>query len=603
MSAIVAIWNLDGAPVDGALLRTLTESLAAVGPDAQETWVCGPVGLGHGMFRTTHEARDEHQPMTLDQRVWITADARIDARADLIRELAGCGIDASIAAPDAELILHAYAAWGEECVQHLLGDFAFVIWDGPHQRVFCARDHLGVKPFFYSILGRTLIVSSSLACLRLHPSISETLDDLAIADFLLFGLNQDPATTSFRDIQRLSPAHVLKLQGDELRPERYWTLPIDDPLLYRDRRQYVEKFRELLDSAIRDRLRCDWIGIYMSGGVDSAGLAVWTNRILRERPSSGIHAFTSVFTRLIPDDEQEYACLVAQSGGFPITLDEADLTDELTGARVETPEPVTAPWLLPAERPLSQQIASKGRVVFYGEGPDNALRYEWPPYLRYLGRRRHWVRMVTDPLHTMVAHRCLLWVPTLPGVFRTRRVRAAWQPRFPAWLNPSLVRSLSLDERWKQIDSTAGSGSHPVRPIGYGSFLDLPLWLRFFASFDAGVMGVPLEARHPYLDLRVLRFMLAVPALPWCRNKHLIRLAFRGILPNKVLQRPKTPLRGDPEWERVKRRGLPALSPRAEALDRYVDAFKVPRDGWEHPANFWMDHRAVALNWWLQGMG
>src|SRR5258708_9636790 len=111
MSAIVAIWNLDGAPVDGAQLRTLTESLAAVGPDAQETWVCGPIGLGHAMFRTTHEARGERQPLTLDQekpldqRVWITADARIDARADLIRELAGRGIEASSPAPDAALSL------------------------------------------------------------------------------------------------------------------------------------------------------------------------------------------------------------------------------------------------------------------------------------------------------------------------------------------------------------------------------------------------------------------------------------------------------------------------------------------------------------------
>jgi asparagine synthase (glutamine-hydrolysing) len=608
MSAIVALWNLDGAPVDGALLRTLTESLAATGPDAQETWMCGPIGLGHAMFRTTYEARGEHQPLTLDQeqpldqRVWITADARIDARADLIRELAGRGIEASISAPDAELILHAYAAWGEECVQHLLGDFAFVLWDGPRHRVFCARDHLGVKPFFYSILGRTLIVSSSLVCVRRHPRVSAELNDLAIADFLLFDLNQEPATTSFRDIQRLLPAHVLKLQGDELRAERYWTLPIDEPLLYRDRGRYVEEFRELLDTAVRDRLRCDWVGVYMSGGLDSAGLAAWTNRILCERGNSGVHAFTSVFTRLIPDDEREYASLVAQEGGFPITIEEADVADELTGARVETPEPVTVPWRLPAELPLARQIAATGRVVFYGEGPDNALRYEWPPYLRYLARSHYWARMITDPVHTMVAHRCLLWVPNLLRIFPARRQRAEWQPRFPEWLNPSLVKSLRLDDRWKQITSAAGAHRHPLRPRGYGSFLDLPMWLRFFASFDPGVMGGSLETRHPYLDLRVLRFMLAVPAMPWCRNKHLIRRAFRGILPNKVLQRRKTPLRGFPEWERAKRRGLPSLSPQARALDRYVEALKVPGDGWEHPADFWMDHRALALNWWLRGI-
>ena len=340
--------------------------------------------------------------------------------------------------------------------------------------------------------------------------------------------------------------------------------------------------------------------VLVSGGLDSVGLAVSTNRIMRESGSSGVHAFTYVFTRLIPDDELEYANLVAQEGGFPITIEEADLTDELSEARVETPEPVTVPWLLSSELPRSRGIAAKGRVVFYGEGPDNALRYEWRPYLRHLARARHWARMVIDPLHTMVAHRCLLWVPTLPRIFLARRQRAAWQPRFPAWLNPTLVKSLNLDDRWRQIASDAGSHRHPVRPKGYESFLDLPMWLRFFASFDAGVIGTPLETRHPYLDLRVLRFMLAVPALPWCRNKHLIRLAFRGILPSKVLQRPKVPLRGFPEWERAKRRGLPSLSPESSALDRYVQASKV-QDSWEHPAAFWMDHRAIALNWWLRG--
>ncbi len=601
MSGILAIWNLDGAPVDDELVRKLTLSLKVAGPDAQEIWTAGSIGLGHAMFRTTHEARGEHQPTTLDQRVWITADARIDARADLIRELAGRGIHVSISATDAELILHAYAAWSEECVQHLLGDFAFVIWDGPRRRVFCARDQLGVKPLFYAILGRTLIVSSSLFCLRRHPLVSSTLNDLAIADFLLFDLNQDPATTSFRDIQRLPPAHVLKLRSDELRTERYWTLPIDQPLLYRDRGQYVDQFRELLDAAIRDRTRCDWVGVFMSGGLDSAGLAVSTNRILRESGGSGVHAFTYVFTRLIPDDEREYASLVAQQGGFPISFEELDLTDEMTDAPVETPEPASLPWLVAAELPRLRRIAAKGRVVFYGEGPDNALRYEWPSYLRYLARAGHWTRLLTDPAHTMVAQRCLLWVPTLPGLFKARRRRAAWQPRFPAWLNASFVKTLNLDERWKQIASVASS-RHPVRPMGYGSFLDLPLWQRLFARFDAGDTGVPLEGRHPYLDLRVLRFMLAIPALPWCRNKHLIRLAFRGMLPDRILRRPKTPLAGDPQWEQARRSGLPSLSPCANALDRYVEASKVPPDGWNARDDFWMNLRPLALNWWLRGI-
>src|SRR5207344_3160791 len=110
-------------------------------------------------------------------------------------------------ATDVELILRAYLVWGEDFVEHLLGDFAFAIWDGPKQRLFCARDHLGVKPFFYAQVGQKLIFSSSLDCIRQHPAVSDRLNDLAIADFLLFDLNQDKATTSFADIQRVPPAH------------------------------------------------------------------------------------------------------------------------------------------------------------------------------------------------------------------------------------------------------------------------------------------------------------------------------------------------------------------------------------------------------------
>src|SRR5206468_123742 len=99
-------------------------------------------------------------------------------------------------------LLRAYRTWGEDCVDHLLGDFAFAVWDGPQQRLFCARDHLGVKPFFYACLGQTVVFSNTLDCIRQYSAASEKLNDLAIADFLLFGLNQNPVTTSFADIQR-----------------------------------------------------------------------------------------------------------------------------------------------------------------------------------------------------------------------------------------------------------------------------------------------------------------------------------------------------------------------------------------------------------------
>src|SRR5260370_40495699 len=142
MSGIVGIINLDGAPVDRDLLRRMTEFMTFRGPDAQEIWIDGNVGFGHTMLRTTWEAETEKQPLTLDGKVWLTADARIDGRTELIAELeaklrtkvqisrGSNGNSSESRIPnDAELILLAYEAWGEDCVKHLIGDFAFALWD------------------------------------------------------------------------------------------------------------------------------------------------------------------------------------------------------------------------------------------------------------------------------------------------------------------------------------------------------------------------------------------------------------------------------------------------------------------------------------------
>src|SRR4029079_14398296 len=107
--------------------------------------------------------------------VWIVADGRVDARRDLVRALGVETESAALRAPDVELILRAYLHWGEACVEHLLGDFAFAIWDGRRQQLFCARDHMGVKAFYYARVGRWFVFSNTLDCVRRHPDVSDRL--------------------------------------------------------------------------------------------------------------------------------------------------------------------------------------------------------------------------------------------------------------------------------------------------------------------------------------------------------------------------------------------------------------------------------------------
>ena len=185
----------------------------------------------------------------------------------------------------------------------------------------CARDQFGVKPFYYADLGDLFFLSNTLDCVRLHPDVSGELNDAAVADFLLFGLNHDVATTTFRDIRRLPPAHFLSVSAERLRVERYWSAPVDGRIRYRHADEYVEHFQVLLQAAVADRLRINRAGILLSGGMDSSSIAS-VARELSGRPggTTDLRAYTVVYDSLVPDREREYAREVAAFLGDAHTL-------------------------------------------------------------------------------------------------------------------------------------------------------------------------------------------------------------------------------------------------------------------------------------------
>jgi asparagine synthase (glutamine-hydrolysing) len=604
MSGIVGIVHFDGAPVDRRLLGQMTASMAARGPDAQEIWSDGQVGFGNALLKTTDESEHEGQPFTLDGRIWIVADARVDARRDLVPQLKAHGHEnLSPDATDVELILRAWQTWGDNCVEHLLGDFAFAIWDAPQRRLFCARDHLGVKPFFYAHLGQKLIFSSSLDCLRQHPAVSDRLNDLAIADFLLFDLNQDLATTSFADIQRLPPAHAATWSAAGMQLRRYWTLPIDEPLYFRKPGDYVDRFRELLDQAVGDRLRTNKVGVMMSGGLDSPTLAATASKLLRVRSAnSEVRAFTSILDGVMDNNERHYASLVAEHLGIPIHFFDRseDLIDpHWEEAGVRTPEPVQDPTNLILEQKEYREMAAYSRVSFYGEGPDNALRHEWQAYLSHLVRQRHFGQLAKSACDLVIRSRRIPFLGRLRQSLAMRSQPQPEKPQFPDWLNPELVCRLRLRERQEDIErSWKEPNPHCQRPQAYRSFQGL-LWDRLFAQSDADVTGAAAEIRHPFVDLRLLSFMLAVPVVPWCDQKYLLRCAMRGVLPVSVLRRPKSPLAGTPQWEGTLRSRPSPLRPVPE-LEKYV--IRTPDLANQDMMNFWIGLRPRALNYWLRNL-
>ena len=307
------MYQRDGAPIERALLQSLVDFLAYRGPDCRECWMEGSVGLGHAMLRTTRESLGERQPASLEGQFWIVADARLDSRSELIGELQRSGRVVRQNGPDSELILHAYAAWGTPCVEHLRGDFSFAVWDARNKRLFCARDHFGIKPFYYAPMGELFVFGNTLNCIRLHPRVSSELNDAAIGDFLLFGLNYDNATTTFRDIQRLPPAHTLTVSQNGLQIRRYWTPPTDGRIRYQDPAEYVEHFQSVLETAVADRLRTERVGILLSGGLDSSSVAAVAKELASKATPAELRGYTYVYRSLIPDQKKRTR---AKSGTF-----------------------------------------------------------------------------------------------------------------------------------------------------------------------------------------------------------------------------------------------------------------------------------------------
>ena len=494
MSGIVGIIRLDGAPVDAPLLQRMTDSLAFRGPDAQRIWLNGAVGLGHTMLRATAEAVNEVQPCSLDEEFWITADARVDDRAGLIGKLQASGRSCSSKSTDTELILHAYAVWGEACVEHLLGDFAFAIWDVKRKCLFCARDQFGVKPFFYARTASSFIFSNTLNCLRLHPEVSEKLNDLAIADFLIFDFNQDPATTAFADILSLPPGHALRSEANGLSVYRYWTLPVPDEIRYKRPAEYLEHFDQLMSAAVGDRLRVETAGVLMSGGLDSTVVAAHAQRIFkRAGEGTGLHAYTEVFDHLFPHDERRYAGLVAEALGIPIHYRSGDamkLYEIFDDPEFNWPEPTHLPWGT-STLDLLREIAPRSRVALTGQGADPALLSSVSSHFRALLHGKQFGRALGDLLSYLTAERRFsrLYLRTRWRILFRQGVERPW---FPSWLNEELEKRHNLRDRWNGIYGEKNSSSGAVRPASYDSLI-APFWPHVFAGYDTFATGFHLS--------------------------------------------------------------------------------------------------------------
>jgi asparagine synthase (glutamine-hydrolysing) len=515
--------------------------------DGQDSWVYESVGMGHQHFWIIPEEWGERQPrLHASGHYAIACFSRLDNRDTLESDL-DLDPHADPPYPDSELVLQAYFRWGLQCVDHLLGDFAFVIWDGLEQSVFLARDPLGAMDLCYALQGSHFLAASEPSQILGYPGFQSQLDETKIADYL-DGFFVDQESTFFTRIKYLQPAHCLLVTAEKITTWRYWDIDISRQIRYRDERQYTEHFRELLVQAVRSRLRAVGpTGISLSGGLDSTSLAAIAARIVEYYPDArgSIKTFSSVFETFPTADERRFIePLVAQLDLAATYLpgdDDWPLKD-LDTWPVYRDSPVQDPFVLLSR--ATQQAASEAgcRVLFLGAYGDalytggtfwaasmfHDLRLSELTQLAWSQRGQY--SASTDLLHyglrALIPHR-------LKMAYRTSKPRS-FAPDHPG-LDPGLAGRSHLAER-KRLAAMSISGALPGVAERYRYLLLNGDAESITAQRQLGNQD-QIELVYPYFDRPLVEFIMAVPADQLYRpgaRKRILRNTIQGWMPESV---------------------------------------------------------------------
>ena len=310
MSALYGIFRKDGGSVALESLEAMAGAMAHWRRHRDGRYRSGAVGVGHLAFHATPEARHERQPYEHSRvpGLVVAADARIDNRDELFDAL-GAGPSERVSFSDDRLILEAYERWGEACAQRLIGAFAFVVWDERRRTLFCARDHVGIRPFYYHDGAELFAFASDVKALLALDGVPQRTDEDALIAHYAHAYSYLAERTHFQDIAKLPGAHTLSVTPGGSRKQRYWSPGAAAPARGLDEPAYIGQLRAQLEVAVHCRLRAvEPVGTHLSGGLDSSAVTALASQRLRAegRPLRHVFSWSPPFDRTaaVPDDER-----------------------------------------------------------------------------------------------------------------------------------------------------------------------------------------------------------------------------------------------------------------------------------------------------------
>lgn len=550
MCGIVAIFSKE-KPISKQALAKATQRISYRGPDKQSQWIAAHqrVGLGHARLSIIDLATGNQPIVNEDEQLHLIANGEFYDFERIQRELKYRG-HRLCTHSDSEIVLHLYEEFGTQCLHHLRGEFAFILWDESKQLLFAARDRFGIKPLFYAMVGDTLYLASEAKAL-FAAGVPARWDRESFFQQLFVYVNQD--RTLFEGIYQVPPGHYLLATHQGIQIVRYWDLdyPIADAATpSRSDAEYIEQFREVLDEAIRIRLRADVpVGCFLSGGVDSSSVLGMAAR----HSSEPIRAFTITFERAGYDEgpiARETAVQV-KADFQSVPLNPSDFANHIADATWHAETLDTNPRGV-ARYLQSRAVHDSGyKVVLSGEGSDEIL-----------GGYGH-VRQDLLLNNTKQLGAKTILPNNTPALLASVQQTLGF---VPSWLKKVAVDSsffhllLAPDyafefAKWdaygvflNQFDVQGQlAGREPViQSLYLWSKSILPNYTLFAERLE---MAHAVEARLPFLDHHVFELVREMPVsllTHGTREKYVLREAARSFLTDTVYARPKHPFTAPP---------------------------------------------------------
>lgn len=564
MCGIVGVVNHKPEKISRDCLITMRDTMIHRGPDGEGVWLSEnqQVGFGHRRLAIIDPASNASQPMqSFDKQTVICFNGEIYNHQELREQLKQQGVSQwQTDHSDTEVLLNAYRIWGRECVHHLRGMFAFAIWDAARQQLFCARDRLGIKPFYYLHQNGHFIFASEIKAILKYPGVKRHVNETALYHYLSF-LTSPAPDTLFQDIKKLPPGHCLTLSMDgRFHVNRYWDVYenlID--LSQHSESDIVTQIRDTLRESVQYRKIADVpTGVFLSGGIDSS-----TNAALFAENDTDVHTFSIGYQGEYKSYQNElhYAKQMADTINakhYDKLLTQDDLINFLPKLIHLQDEPIADPVCVPVYyvAELAKQHGIK--VCQVGEGADE-LFWGYPSWkiklrLQQLNQIKGfgWMKTLLHHglNHTQQRHgwpnellrRSLLKQPVFWGGAE------AFTESQKQWL-------LSSDYKQRLNGITSWDALAPIFSdfqqkapdqhwLNWMSYCDLNYRLPelLLMRVDKMTMGVSLESRVPFLDHKMVELAMSIPAQMKTQHgnlKYMLKQAVRGLIPDQIIDRKK----------------------------------------------------------------